>query len=50
MAKSHLQLVTPATEKRTVRPTRRPNAELRSREHLTETEVERLVQAAKRNR
>ena len=34
----------------TVRPRRRPNAELRSREHLTETEVERLVQAAKGNR
>jgi integrase len=50
MAKSHLQLVAPTTEIRTVRPTRRPNAELRSREHLTETEVERLVQAAKRNR
>jgi site-specific recombinase XerD len=31
-------------------PTRRPNAELRSREHLTETGVERLVQAAKGNR
>ena len=35
MAKSHLKLVAPATEKRTVRPTRRPNADLRSREHLT---------------
>src|SRR5262245_33707618 len=50
MAKSHLQLVAPTTKIRTVRPTRRPNAELRSREHLTETEVERLVQAAKGNR
>jgi integrase len=50
MGKSHLTLVAPTTEIRTVRPTRRPNDELRSREHLTETEVERLVQATKRNR
>jgi integrase len=32
------------------RPTRRPNAELRTREHLTPTEVEALVEAAKKNR
>ncbi|WP_198028242.1 tyrosine-type recombinase/integrase [Bradyrhizobium sp. WSM1743] len=50
MAKSHLKLVTPATEKRTVTPKRRPNADLRSREHLTETEVDKVVQAAKTNR
>jgi len=31
-------------------PTRRPNAELRRREHLTEAEVERLMEAAKGNR
>ena len=31
-------------------PLRRPNAELRTREHLTETEVERLIEAAKANR
>ena len=36
MAKSHLKLVTPATVKRTVTPKRRPNAELRTREHLSE--------------
>jgi integrase len=29
---------------------RRPNSELRSREHLTETEVEKLLKAAKGNR
>ena len=29
---------------------RRPNSELRSREHLTETEVEKLIEAAKANR
>ena len=50
MAKSHLKLVTPATVKRTVTPKRLPNAELRTREHLTESEVERLIAAAKRNR
>ena len=36
MAKSTLRLVRPTTEKRTVTPRRRPNAELRTREHLTE--------------
>jgi Phage integrase family len=40
MAKSHLKLVTPATVKRTVMPSRRPNGDLRSREYLTEAEVE----------
>ena len=50
MAKTHLQLVTPATKKRAVGPLRRPNSELRSREHLTETEVEKLIEAARGNR
>ena len=50
MAKSHLRLITPATEKRTVTPKRRPNADLRTREYLTETEVERLLKATKGNR
>jgi site-specific recombinase XerD len=50
MAKPHLQLVAPTTKKRTVTRPRRRNAELRSREHLTAAEVERLVDAAKRNR
>ena len=31
-------------------PKRRPNAELRTREYLTEPEVERLLKAAKANR
>jgi integrase len=31
-------------------PRRRPNAELRRREHLTEAEVERLIEVAKGNR
>src|SRR5664280_2448228 len=50
MAKSHLKLVTPATVNRTVTPKRAPNADLRTREYLTETEVERLMEAAKGNR
>jgi hypothetical protein len=50
VAKTKLKLVSPATEKRTVAPGRRPNAELRPREHLTEREVEKLIEAAKGNR
>src|SRR6516162_3777851 len=50
MAKSHLKLVTPTTINRTVMPLRPPNAALRTREHLTEAEVERLMDAAKENR
>jgi len=47
VAKSKLRLVSPTNENRTVAPRRRPNAELRTREHLTEREVERLIEAAK---
>jgi integrase len=50
MANRYLKLVTPATVKRTVRPQRPPNADLRTREYLTEAEVERLMKAATRNR
>jgi len=50
MAKSHLKLVAPATEKRTVAPGRKPNDAYRTREHLTEAEVEKLIKAAKDNR
>jgi integrase len=50
MAKSHLKLVTPTTVKRTVTPKRRPNADLRTREHRTEAEVDRLMNAARKNR
>ncbi len=45
MAKTNLRLVAPATVKRTVAPTRHPNAELRTREYLTEAEVERLLES-----
>jgi integrase len=31
-------------------PVRRPNAELRTREHLTQAEVDRLIEAGKANR
>jgi integrase len=51
MAKTHLKLVAPVTEKRTVAmPVRKPNAELRTREYLTDAEVESLTEAAKGNR
>ena len=50
MANTTLKLVSPATENRTVTPLRRPNAELRPREHLTEREIDKLVEAAKDNR
>src|SRR5450755_3599981 len=50
MAKTYLKLVTPATKKRAVTPRRRLNSELRSREHLTETEVEKLIEATRGNR
>ena len=54
MAKANLKLVspaTPATVNRTVAmPVRRPNAELRTREYLTDAEVERLMKAVRTNR
>jgi type 1 fimbriae regulatory protein FimB/type 1 fimbriae regulatory protein FimE len=49
-AKTVLRLVAPAHEKQTVRVGRKPNAELRTREYLTEPEVERLIKAASGNR
>ena len=50
MAKAKLKLVTPATLNRTVTPTRRPNKDLRTREHLTPKEVENLIDAVGGNR
>ena len=55
-ATAHLTLVAPDNEKFTVQsaparlPRRKPNAEYRSREHLTEREVGRLIEAMKGNR
>jgi len=50
MTKAALRLVSPRPVVGTVPPRRRPNAELRSREYLTEPEVERLMKAARGNR
>jgi len=50
MAKRNLRLVSPATVNRTVGPGQQPNRDLRTREYLTEAEVERLMEAAKDNR
>jgi type 1 fimbriae regulatory protein FimB/type 1 fimbriae regulatory protein FimE len=51
VAKAQLKLVVRTPVNGTVTPPRRrPNAELRPREHLTETEVERLMKAAGDNR
>jgi len=54
MGKSHLALVSPATKNGTVvrnrPPKRRPNAEVRAREYLTNAEVEQLIKAAGDNR
>ena len=48
--KSHLKLVTPNIINRAVTPTRLANSEYRKREHLTPSEVEKLIEAAKTNR
>jgi site-specific recombinase XerD len=50
VAKRHLKLVTPTIKNRTVIPRRRPNGDLRTREYLTEAEVEKLMKAASDNR
>jgi type 1 fimbriae regulatory protein FimB/type 1 fimbriae regulatory protein FimE len=50
MSKPTLRLVAPSIVNRTVMPQRPPNADLRTREHLTEAEVERLMDAARKNR
>jgi type 1 fimbriae regulatory protein FimB/type 1 fimbriae regulatory protein FimE len=50
MTKAHLKLVTPSIVIRTVMPERPPNAVLRTREYLTDEEVHRLMDAARKNR
>jgi type 1 fimbriae regulatory protein FimB/type 1 fimbriae regulatory protein FimE len=51
MPKSASKAASPIIVKRTVRLPRRPkNADVRTREYLTDDEVERLTEAAKRNR
>ena len=48
--KPRLKLVEPEAENRAVPPTRLANSKYRSREHLTPSEVEKLIEAAKTNR
>jgi site-specific recombinase XerD len=50
LKKSPLKLVAPTTVNRTVTPRRLPNSDYRTREHLTETEVEKLIKAVGNNR
>ena len=50
MAKPHPRLLQPRTVNGTVPPRRQKNAELRTREYLTEAEVEQLMKAARDNR
>jgi integrase len=51
MAKPKLRLVAPTAVNRTVAtPRRRPNSELRTREYLTQAEIDRLCKAASGNR
>jgi integrase len=50
MAQPRLKLVAPTTEKRTVMPKRAKNSDLRTREYLTEHEIEALMAAAQQNR
>jgi hypothetical protein len=50
MRKPRLRLVTPNTENRTVTPRRPKNGDIRTREHLTIDEVERLIEVVKDNR
>jgi type 1 fimbriae regulatory protein FimB/type 1 fimbriae regulatory protein FimE len=50
LTKSHPRLVAPATENEQLHPVGAPNADLRTREHLTDAEVERLLKATKNNR
>jgi type 1 fimbriae regulatory protein FimB/type 1 fimbriae regulatory protein FimE len=49
MTKPNLRLVSPDKELRAVQLRRPPNKDLRSREHLTEREVAKLIEAARGN-
>jgi hypothetical protein len=50
MEKTHLRLVRPSTVNGTVPPRRRKYTDLRTREYLTETEIDRLIKSARGNR
>jgi integrase len=49
-ANAHLKLVTPTSQNATVMPKRPPNTELRTREHLTPVEIDKLIAATKHSR
>jgi integrase len=48
--KPNIRLVVPASQNRSVAPTRPPNGELRTREYLTPAEIDRLIAATKTSR
>jgi integrase len=50
MKNLHLKLITPPREIRTVAPRRPKNSAVRTREHLTPSEVDKLIEAARANR
>ena len=50
MAQPRLKLVAPSIKKRTVMPKRAKNSDLRTREYLTQQEIETLMAAARQNR
>jgi integrase len=50
LAKSHLGVVAPTNQNRSVAAPRPPNAEIRTREYLTGAEVEKLIKATKGSR
>src|SRR3954467_1880494 len=50
MKNVHLTLIAPTIVKRTVMPRRAKNADLRTREYLTEHEIEALMASARQNR
>jgi integrase len=50
MKSLRLKLITPTREIRTVRPRRPKNSDVRTREHLTPSEVDKLIEAARANR
>jgi integrase len=50
MPQPRLRIVPPSTEKRTVTPMRAKNSDLRTREYLTQNEIEALMTAARQNR
>jgi type 1 fimbriae regulatory protein FimB/type 1 fimbriae regulatory protein FimE len=47
-AKSHLRVVSPKHQNRSVAPKRSANADLRTREYLTPAEIDKLIAAAKK--